>query len=130
MIKKILLFLILCLVAVGLTACEANPDMLSGEATRVGDEEFLVLALQTNTIVVKLEEREVLSGYMTVEGGENDIRVYVKDDFGNTTVNIGEISRTFHFSFLALASGFYTIYFDNSESVSVNKKIKLHYAVR
>ncbi len=124
------LFIALCLAVAGVSACGLSAERTPENTIVAKDEEFTVLPLETMTVVVNMDKGKLLKGTITVTGGNNDIKVYVKDDFGNTAFNLGTIAGTFVFSYLAVQPGFYTIYFDNSFSVAVNKEIKLHYEVR
>lgn len=129
-LKRFAPFFFICVAIAGAGACAEGDDRAPTNTIAARDEELTVLPLQTMTVVVPMEASQILTGYITIDGGNDDIKVYVKDDFGEEIADFGIVSGTQQITYKVTKSGFYTIYFDNSFSVAVNKEIKLHYSVR
>jgi hypothetical protein len=128
--NRLLPLIMVFLAMTGMVACGETALRTPASMVLEKDEEFTVLPLQTMTVVVQMEEKKRLKGSISVSGGNNDIKVYVKDDFGNSVVEPVTIVEGYDFEYVPENAGFYTIYFDNSFSVTVNKQVKLHYEVR
>jgi hypothetical protein len=76
-----------------------------------------------------MSKGDVLEGYLTVRGGNDDIQFYVKDSYGNVVLNVSVRGR-YDFQYSATSEGFHTLYFDNSFSLLTSKQVLIHYRVR
>jgi len=54
----------------------------------------------------------------------------VKDPYGTTVYSTGLVYNRHDFAVSCAREGFYTLYFDNSFSITVGKDVYLHYRVR
>lgn len=79
------------------------------------------------TIPVMLGIGDILEGSMSVTGGNNDIRFYIKDPSGSIVVDGNRVQQSYSFSLTSVSSGQYIMYFDNSFSFITSKKVHLNY---
>ena len=86
--------------------------------------------LEALTLSVNMREGTVLEGYLTVRGGNDDVRFYIEDSQGNRVLDINRVRDRYDFSYTATLAGFHTLYFDNSFSWFTSKLVLLHYRVR
>lgn len=92
-------------------------------------ENFAVPAHARTTRIVKLENGDVISGYVRASGGPaNDIKFNVTGPDNKTVLIYENITYT-TFSFTASVAGNYTLHFDNSLS-TYPKGIRLEYLIR
>lgn len=94
------------------------------------DKSFTVEPLHYVTVTVDMRSGAVFEGYLTVRGGNDDVRFYIKDSYGNKVLDINRVQGRYDFSYRATSEGFHTIYFDNSFSLITSKQVYLHYRVR
>ncbi len=129
-IRAFLLATAVCFTLTGAWGCSKEVERTPGATAFTSSEEFTVLPLQTATISIEMHEGETLTGRIAVSGGNNDIVVYIKDDYGNMITDLGTVDGSREFVCRPDEPGFYTIYFDNSFSAAVNKQVTLQYRVR
>ena len=102
---------------------------VSSCAASYQDRSFDVSPLSNTHTTVTMSKGKVLEGYLTVRGGNDDIRFYIKDSYGNKVLDI-EVKGRYDFSYTAISEGFHTLYFDNSFSLFTGKQVLMHYRVR
>ena len=75
-------------------------------------------------ILVQLGQR--VEGKLTVRGGSDlDVGFSVADIFGNIIVDAGRVSGSRGFAVVAVATGNYTLVFDNRHSLFTSKAVEL-----
>lgn len=135
-IKYMLLPLVLPVFLILISGCGLF-DGSSGGLEPVGeaivpyqDEEFTVKPLHEYMITINMNSGTVLEGYLTIRGGNDDIRFYIKDSYGNKVLDKNRVNGRYDFSYTYQSSGYHTMYFDNSFSLITSKQVFLHYRVR
>jgi hypothetical protein len=101
-----------------------------GNVVPYKDSNFSVSAGTYQTATVNMNKGAILEGYITVRGGNDDLRFYIKDSYGSTVLDINRIKGRYDLYYSANNEGFVTIYFDNSFSVFTGKNVYFHYRVR
>jgi len=86
-------------------------------------EEFTVLPKDAQPWYWRLSEGSILEINATIQGGNGDVIIYVVDESGRRIEDFGKLVSPVSIRFLAPASGNYTVYFDNTFSTLVPKKI-------
>jgi len=94
------------------------------------DDSFTVEPFSKMTITINMRAGAVLEGYLTVRGGNDDIRFYIEDSYGTMLLDKNRVQGRFDFSFTASTAGFHTMFFDNSFSWITSKQVFIHYRVR
>ncbi len=94
------------------------------------DSSFDVAPLSSTNTTITMSKGDILEGYLTVRSGNDDIRFYIEDSYGNKVLDINRVRDRYDFSYKATSEGFHTIYFDNSFSVITSKQVYIHYRVR
>ena len=117
--KHVLLIVVLSTFIMGIVGCKVPYQ----------DESCTVGSLSTSTMTLTMSKGDVLEGYLTVRGGNDDIGFYIKDSYGNKVMDIG-VNGRYDFSYTATSEGFHTLYFDNGFSLFTRKQIFIHYRVR
>ncbi len=134
MSKKLSLFLLGLLVIIStlISGCSSQSGGLGpiGQIVPYQDRNFTVSPGQQYTISIDLRQGAVIEGYLTVIGGNNDVRFYIKDSYGNIVLDKNRVTDRYDFSYTAASAGFHTMYFDNSFSIFTGKQVLLHYRVR
>jgi len=131
--KHLLLVVLISLVLLGAAGCGRG----SGGYGPVGeyvvpyrDENFTVKPFTATELTINISNGAVLEGYVTVRGGNDDIRFYIKDSYGNKVLDINRVQGRYDFFYRATSEGFHTIYLDNSFSIITSKQVYMHYRVR
>ena len=94
------------------------------------DSGFTVDPSYKYTITVNVKKGAIIEGYLTVRGGNDDIRFYIEDSFGNKVLDKNRVNGRYDFMYTAQSDGFHTMFFDNSFSWFTSKQVFLHYRVR
>ena len=94
------------------------------------DSGFTVDVLSKYTVTVNAKRGAVIEGYLTVRGGNDDVRFYIEDSFGNKVLDKNRVNGRYDFMYTVQSSGFHTMYFNNSFSLFTSKQVYLHYRVR
>ena len=94
------------------------------------DTNFTVSSLNKYTITVNVQQGAVIEGYLTVRGGNDDVRFYIEDSYGKKVLDKNRVNSRYDFYYMVKSSGFHTLYFDNSFSWITSKQVYLHYRVR
>lgn len=94
------------------------------------DEHKTVEPFTTLHGTINMSKGEVFEGYLTVRGGNDDIRFYIKDSYGNKVLDINRVRGRYDFHYQATSEGFHTFYLDNSFSWVTSKEVYIHYRVR
>ena len=94
------------------------------------DQSITVEPGSAMTATVNMSKGAVVEGYMTVRGGNDDIRFYIKDSYGSKVLDIDRVRGRYDFSYTATSEGFHTMYFDNGFSFITSKQVYLHHRVR
>ena len=130
--KRLLLLAILGVLIVGAVSCGGGAGGLGpvGHVVPYQDDSLTVEPLTSVTMTVNMADEAVFEGYLTVRGGNDDIRFYIKDSYGNKVLDINRVKGRYDFSYRATSGGFHTIYFDNSFSIVTSKQVYIHYRVR
>jgi len=130
--RHLLLVAILGLLIVGTVSCGGGAGGLGpvGHVVPYEDRSFTVEPFEAITITINMSKGAVFEGYLTVRGGNDDIRFYIEDSYGNRVLDINRVNGRYDFSYVATSEGFHTIYFDNSFSVITSKQVYMHYRVR
>lgn len=84
----------------------------------------------SKTMTINMSKGAVFEGYLTVRGGDDDIRFYIEDSNGNRVLDINRVEDRYDFSYIATSEGAHTVYFDNSFSFMPSKQVDIHYRVR
>jgi len=129
--KKLIVALVLPAIVIGTIGCGGAGSLgLAGKAIPFKDESFTVSPLGAMTLTINMRKGAVLEGYVTVRRGNDDIRFYVKDSYGNIVLDIDRTRGRYDFNYTATNEGFHTVYLDNSFSLVTSKQVFLHYRVR
>jgi hypothetical protein len=94
------------------------------------DTNFTVGPLSKYELTVNASQGAVIEGYLTVRGGNDDVRFYIEDSYGKKVLDKNRVNDRYDFSYAVESSGFHTLYFDNSFSLITSKEVFLHYRVR
>ncbi len=94
------------------------------------DTSFTVSPFQEYTITVNVKQGAMIEGYLTVRGGNDDIRFYIENSFGDKVLDKNRVNGRYDFMYAVQSSGFHTMYFDNSFSLFTSKQVYLNYRVR
>jgi hypothetical protein len=132
MIKRyVLVVVILGLLIMNVVSCTSGVGGLGvvGHVVPYQDSNFTVKPSSSMTITINMAKGAVFEGYLTVQGGSNDIGFYIKDSHGNKVLDENRVNGKYDFSYTATLGGFHIIYFDNSFS-TISKQIYIHYRVR
>jgi hypothetical protein len=81
-------------------------------------------------ITVNVQQGAVIEGYLTVRGGNDDVRFYIEDSYGRKVLDKNRVNSRYDFYYTVVSTGFHTLYFDNSFSWITSKDVYLHYSVR
>ena len=130
-VKTILWIVLTVLIMLTMTGCGGVGGY--GPAGRVIpyiDRSLTVEPLHQVTMTVNMRSGAVFEGYMTVRGGNDDVRFYIKDSYGNEVLDKNRVQGRYDFSYKAASEGFHTLYFDNSFSLMTSKQVYLSYRVR
>jgi len=130
-VKKILWIVLPVLITLAMTGCGGVGGY--GPAGRVvpyTDRSLTVEPLLHVSMTIDMRSGAVFEGYMTIRGGNDDIRFYIKDSYGNKVLDKNRVQGRYDFSYKATTEGFHTLYFDNSFSLITSKQVYLHYRVR
>jgi len=92
--------------------------------------EFIVAPVSAKTMIIDMNPGSIFEGFVDVEGGNDDIRFYVKDSHDNIVLDKNRVSEHYNFHYQAELRGSYTVYFDNSFSLVTDKKVTIYYRVR
>lgn len=103
--------------------------LLPSALTQTISRNFWVNSYSTMTLSYHFNSGDTMECSVTITGGNNDIKVYIKDPLGVTIPWPLYVQEHEDFSYTADVSGVYIIYFDNSFSsyskqVSLSMKIK------
>jgi len=129
--KHLFLVVVLSLVLLGVAGCGGAGGLGPvGHVVPYQDESFTVKPLTATTMTINMANGAVFEGYVTVRGGNDDIRFYIKDSHGNKVLDINRVQGRYDFFYRATSEGFHTIYFDNSFSIITSKQVYIHYRVR
>ena len=101
-----------------------------GHVVPYQDKHFTVEPLQEMTMTINMNHGALFEGYLTVRGGNDDVRFYIKDSYGNKVLDINRVRGRYDFDYHATSEGFHTIYFDNSFSLVTSKQVYIHFRVR
>ena len=93
-------------------------------------EHFTLKPFTIHTGTINMNEGAVFEGYLTVRGGNDDIRFYVKEKHSNKVLDIKRVQGRYDFYYQAISEGFYTLYLDNRFSWIASKEVYIHYRVR
>lgn len=88
-------------------------------------ESFRVENLHENSMTLYVSSGEVIEGDFTIRGNGCEVKFWIKDPHGTTVHNAGMVHNHYSFYVRANASGYYTLYWDNSFSWTVDKDISL-----
>ena len=94
------------------------------------DKSFHVSLQSTSTLTVRAEVGDEIQGYLTIRGGENEIKFWVEDPNGVDIYNAGMVYDRHDFRVSSAGGGNYTLHFDNSFSHTAGKDVYIHYRVR
>nr|WP_216082441.1 emp24/gp25L/p24 family protein [Pyrococcus abyssi] len=86
-------------------------------------EEFTILPKDAQPWYWHFEKEGILEINATVRGGDGDIIIYIVDENGRRVKDFGKLVSPIRIRFLAPSPGNYTVYFDNTFSTLVPKKI-------
>jgi len=132
--KIVLLIISLIVAAVGLGGAVSCSGVGGygpvGQVVPYVNRSFIVKPLNSITMTADMRSGAVFEGYLTVRGGNDDVRFYIKDSHGNKVLDINRVRGRYDFSYRATSDGFHTIYFDNSFSFVTSKNVYLHYRIR
>lgn len=130
--KIIILRLLILLALIGVLGCSGGTGGCEppGQLVPYQDISFTVGPLTYSSMTVNMNSGAIFEGYLTVRGGNDDIRFYIKDSYGNVVLDKNRVQGRYDFSYQATAEGFHTVYFDNSFSLITSKEVYLHYRVR
>ncbi len=130
--KRLLLVAILGVLLIGAVSCGGGAGGLGpvGHIVPYEDRSLTVEPLSSMTLTINMSKGAVFEGYLTVRGGNDDVRFYIKDSYGNTVLDINRVNARYDFSYTATSEGFHTAYFDNSFSIITSKQVFIHYRVR
>jgi len=91
---------------------------------------FTVSGLSTQTMTFNLEKGNIVTGSLSVTGGNDDINFAIKDPSGKEIITKRTIYKGGNFSFVAKRDGAYTLVFDNSFSLITSKSVQVTYDVK
>ncbi len=130
--RYLALIAILGVLILGAVSCGGGAGGLGpvGHVVPYKDLNLTVESLSTKTLTINMSEGAVFEGYLTVRGGNDDVRFYIEDSFGNVVLDINRVNGRYDFSYVTTSEGFHTIYFDNSFSILTSKQVYIHYRVR
>ncbi len=103
---------------------------ITGCSVAYRDVNLTVEPLQTYNLTADMKLGDVIEGYFSVKGGNNDIHFYLEDSYGNKILNIDRVQGRYDFSHKATSEGFHSLFFDNSFSLVTSKLVFLHYRIR
>lgn len=131
-LKIIILGLLISLALIGALGCNGGTGGWGppGQLVPYQDTNFTVEPFTYSSMTVNMNSGAIFEGYLTVRGGNDDIRFYIKDSYGNVVLDKNRVQGRYDFSYQATTEGFHTIYFDNSFSWITSKEVYLHYRVR
>ena len=93
-------------------------------------ESFTIDPLSAVTLTLKLSKETTLEGYLTVKGGTDDIRFYIKDPSGTRRLDIKRVLERYDFCYLAKTDGPHSLSFNNGFSFTTGKHIYLYYRMK
>lgn len=111
-----------------LAACvkDGSNAAVSAPSNLVTDSKtFAVAAGKTVVFYVRAETKDPFEASFTIQGGDDDIEVYVKDPMGNLVVEKKRATDMGALAFITTATGYYQIIFDNTFSTNANKLVWL-----
>ena len=94
------------------------------------DSGFTVDPFYKYTVTINVKKGAIIEGYLTVRGGNDDVRFYIEDSFGNKVLDRNRVNGRYDFMYTVQSNGFHTMFFDNSFSWITSKQVFLHYRVR
>ncbi|MBI4332120.1 MAG: emp24/gp25L/p24 family protein [Chloroflexi bacterium] len=111
------------------TACVKDGSTASVSATAANmvtdTRTFSVAAGKSVVFYVRAEPKDAMEASFNIQGGDDDVDVYVKDPLGNFTVEKKRATDTGAFAFFSTATGYHQVVFDNTFSTSANKLVWL-----
>ena len=127
--KLIPLFLVLALLG---TSCGSGIDRLNvaGHIGSYKNTTFNVDPFSAWVMVIDMNRGDVFEGYLIVRGGNDDIKFYIKDPYGNKVLDAGWVYSGYDFHYIATSEGLHTAEFDNSWSWLTSKVVSVNYRVR
>lgn len=128
---RLLFVTIAGLLLVSIVSCSGGAGGLGpiGHVIPYSDENITVGPLAYRNGTINMSKGAVFEGYLTVRGGDDDIRFYIKDSYGNRVLSIGVRGR-YDFSYRATSEGFHTFYLENGSDWFRNREVYIHYRVR
>lgn len=131
-LKIIILGSLISVALIGALSCNGGTGGWGppGQLVPYQDINFTVQPSTHYSMTVNMNSGAIFEGYLTVRGGNDDIRFYIKDSYGNVVLDINRVQGRYDFSYQATTEGFHTIYFDNTFSWITSKEAYLHYRVR
>ncbi len=119
---------VVLLVVASLTACIKDTTAANGNAPQnmvTDTKTFAVGAGKTMVFYVRAEPKDAIEASFTIQGGDDDIDVYVKDPLNNMAVEKKRATDMSALAFFSNATGYHQIVFDNTFSTNSNKLIWL-----
>lgn len=90
---------------------------------------FDVEPSSATTLTFKMSRGETLEGYLTVSGGNDDIRFYINNPAGVKMLDIKRVQERYDFVYTADSDGSHSLSFNNGFSFRTGKHICLHYRI-
>lgn len=128
--KLILLFLVPILLIPLLSGCGGGYGPGGSYIVPYRDEHFTVKPGHATTITINMNSGAVFEGYLTVRGGNDDVRFYIEDSYGHIVLDKNRVQGRYDFYYTATSEGFHTIYMDNTFGWITSKEVYIHYRVR
>ncbi|MBI2934587.1 MAG: emp24/gp25L/p24 family protein [Chloroflexi bacterium] len=120
------LFVLLLLAPLGACIKDGPTTASSAAAAAVSDTRtFAVAAGKTTVFYIRTEPKDAVEASFTIQGGDDDIDVYVKDPMNNMVVDRKRATDTGALAFFSTATGYHQLIFDNTFSTSTNKLVWL-----
>lgn len=126
--SKLIVTTLFVILLTPLAACikDTSPAASSATANVVTDTKtFSVAAGKTMVFYVRAEPKDAMEASFTIQGGDDDIDIYVKDPLGNLVVQKKRATDMGALAFFSTATGYHEIIFDNTFSTSTNKLVWL-----
>ncbi|AEC52235.1 hypothetical protein PNA2_1320 [Pyrococcus sp. NA2] len=98
-------------------------NLYSYEYYKTWREEFTILPKDTQSWSWHFGKESILEISAVVHGGNGDIIIYIVDENGRRVKDFGKLVSPIRIRFLVPGSGNYTVYFDNTFSMLVPKKV-------
>lgn len=126
---RIIPVVLLALVILVASACRGGSGGGSGGSyfPPYAEKSFTVENLSSRTLTAHLDAGERLEGYFTIRGGQDEVKFWIEDPHGATIYNAGLVYDYHNFNVIVSRTGYYTMYWDNSFSWTVDKHVYLKY---